>query len=128
MSVERFRYDDNRVLVVGGATGMGAAAAQLAGELGGEITVLDLVDVDYPVERSLQVDLADQASIDAALLDLDGPYDAVFSCAGVSDPHPEIMKINFISQRCIIDALDADGRFVDGRFVTVGWHREAQWQ
>ena len=35
--IEQFRYDDKRVLVVGGATGMGAAAAKMAKELGAEI-------------------------------------------------------------------------------------------
>jgi len=39
--IEQFRYDDKRVLVVGGATGMGAAAAKMAKELGAEVVVLD---------------------------------------------------------------------------------------
>jgi NAD(P)-dependent dehydrogenase (short-subunit alcohol dehydrogenase family) len=131
MGAERFRYDGKRVLVVGGATGMGAAAAQLAGELGGELTVLDVVDVDYPVKRALRLDLADAASIDAALAELDGPYDAMFSCAGVSDPNPQIMKINFIGQRCIIDTLEADGRLGPGSAVAMissiggsGWRNQ----
>ncbi|HEY7105419.1 MAG TPA: SDR family oxidoreductase, partial [Acidimicrobiia bacterium] len=68
---------------------------------------------------------------DSALGELDGPYDAVFSCAGVSDPHPQLMKINFIGQRCIIDTLEADGRLADGGAVAmissiggVGWQSE----
>lgn len=32
--VDRLRYDGKRALVVGGATGMGAAAAKSAAELG----------------------------------------------------------------------------------------------
>jgi hypothetical protein len=39
--VSAFRYDGKRVLVVGGATGMGAAAAQTVSSLGGEVVVLD---------------------------------------------------------------------------------------
>ncbi|MET0628974.1 MAG: SDR family oxidoreductase [Acidimicrobiia bacterium] len=113
-----FGFDGKRVLVVGGATGMGAAAAQLASELGGEVTVLDIVDVDYPAKRALHVDLSDQASVDGALGQLDGPFEAVFSCAGIAGG-PPIMKINFISQRHIIDTLAADGRITRGSAVAM---------
>ncbi|HEX5586844.1 MAG TPA: SDR family oxidoreductase [Acidimicrobiia bacterium] len=117
MGAELFRYDGKRVLVVGGATGMGAAAAKLATELGGEVTVLDIVDVDYPA-KALHVDLSDKASVDAVLGQLDGPFEAVFSCAGIADG-PPIMKINFISQRHIIDTLAADGRITRGSAVAM---------
>jgi NAD(P)-dependent dehydrogenase (short-subunit alcohol dehydrogenase family) len=46
---ERFRYDGRRVLVVGGASGMGASAAQTAASLGAEVVVLDHAPVDYDV-------------------------------------------------------------------------------
>ncbi|MFI5046927.1 MAG: SDR family oxidoreductase [Acidimicrobiia bacterium] len=97
---------------------MGAAAAQLAIELGGEVTVLDVVDVDYPTKRSLHVDLADRESVDGALAELDGRYDAIFSCAGIADG-PPLMKINFISQRHIIDTMAADGRITRGSAVAM---------
>ena len=45
--VDRLRYDGKRALVVGGATGMGAAAAKSAAELGAEVIVLDYAPVDY---------------------------------------------------------------------------------
>ena len=38
---DAFRYDAKRVLVVGGATGMGAAAAELALDAGAEVVVMD---------------------------------------------------------------------------------------
>lgn len=65
--VDRLRYDGKRALVVGGATGMGAAAAKSAAELGAEVIVLDYAPVTYDVAKSIQVDLRDPASIDAAL-------------------------------------------------------------
>ena len=40
-----FRFDGKRVLVVGGATGMGAAAAELALDLGAEVVVMDRAEV-----------------------------------------------------------------------------------
>lgn len=109
MAAELFRYDGKRVLVIGGASGMGAAAAQAAAALGAEVTVLDVADVTYPVAASAKVDLRDRASVDAAIDGIDQPVDAVFSCAGVADGTPGIMLINFISQRHAIERLrDAD--------------------
>ena len=63
--IDRLRYDGKRALVVGGATGMGAAAAKSAGELGAEVIVLDYAPVKFDVAKAIQVDLRDPASIDA---------------------------------------------------------------
>lgn len=103
------RYDGKRVLVVGGATGMGAAAAQVVSALGGEVVVMDFAPVEFPVAQSIKVDLRDRADVDAALDQLTGPVQAVFSAAGVADGTPGIMKINFIAHRHIIERLVADG-------------------
>jgi NAD(P)-dependent dehydrogenase (short-subunit alcohol dehydrogenase family) len=111
--IDQFRYDGKRVLVVGGATGMGAAAAKASAELGAEVIVMDRAPVDYPVDQEITVDLSDQASIDAALEQLDGPVNAIFSAAGVADgpAGPQIlMRINFIGHRHLIERLLADGR------------------
>jgi NAD(P)-dependent dehydrogenase (short-subunit alcohol dehydrogenase family) len=119
MANDLFGYDDKRVLVVGGATGMGAAAAQIAQRRGASIVVLDVADVTYPCQRTFRVDLADKASVDAVLAQLDGSFDSVFSCAGVADGSASLMKINFISQRYIIDTLFGDGRLADGGAVAM---------
>jgi NAD(P)-dependent dehydrogenase (short-subunit alcohol dehydrogenase family) len=116
MGSESFRFDGKRVLVVGGATGMGAAAAELAAELGGEISILDIAPVDYPAKTSLRVDLSDRGSVDAALGQLDGPFNVIFSCAGIADA-PGVMRINFISQRYILDTMVSDGRLGPGAAV-----------
>jgi NAD(P)-dependent dehydrogenase (short-subunit alcohol dehydrogenase family) len=42
---DKFRYDGKRALVVGGATGMGAATAELVQALGGEVVVMDYAPV-----------------------------------------------------------------------------------
>ena len=52
--IDRLRYDGKRALVVGGATGMGAAAAKSAAELGAEVIVLDYAPVNYDVAQSVQ--------------------------------------------------------------------------
>src|SRR5260221_14136575 len=74
-----FRYDGKRALVVGGATGMGAAAAQTVSALGGEVVVMDHAPVEFPVAEAIKVDLRDRAAIDAALDQVSGSVDAVFS-------------------------------------------------
>ena len=72
MGWEQFRYDGKRVLVSGGATGMGAAIATLVGELGGEVVVADVKPVGLPGVQSVHMDLRDRSSIDAALADIAG--------------------------------------------------------
>jgi NAD(P)-dependent dehydrogenase (short-subunit alcohol dehydrogenase family) len=106
--IEQFRYDNKRVLVVGGATGMGAAAAKMAKELGAEVVVLDYAPVSYPVDQALTVDLRDPASIDSAIKEVGGSVNAIFSAAGVADG-PDLMRINFIGHRHLIERmLNAD--------------------
>jgi NAD(P)-dependent dehydrogenase (short-subunit alcohol dehydrogenase family) len=107
--IEAFRYDGKRALVVGGATGMGAAAAQTVGALGAEVVVLDYAPVEFPVAKSVQVDLRDREAVDAALDEVGGPVHALFSAAGVADGTPGLMRINFIAHRHIISRLVDEG-------------------
>ena len=125
--IEQFRYDGKRVLVVGGATGMGAAAAQTATALGAVVVVMDYAPVTYEVARSVQVDLADRSSIDSALDQVDGPIHAIFSAAGVADG-PKLMRVNFIGHRHLIETMLADGRLPRGSAICfissvggIGW-------
>ena len=115
--VSTFRYDGKRALVVGGATGMGAAAAKTVGALGGEVVVMDHAPIEYPVAEAIKVDLRDRAAIDNALEQVSEPVDALFCAAGVADGTPGVMKINFISHRHIVDRLIADGRVGRGAAI-----------
>ncbi|MGE3835584.1 MAG: SDR family oxidoreductase [Acidimicrobiia bacterium] len=99
-----YRYDGKRVLVVGGATGMGAAAARIAADLGAEVVVLDHAPVEFDVAKAVKVDLRDRAGVDAALDEVGGRVDALFSAAGIADG-AGVMKINFIAHRHIVDRL-----------------------
>ena len=119
MGMDAFRFDGKRVLVVGGATGMGAAAAQTAIDLGGEVIVMDVAEVKFPVAQTIKVDLRDRASVDAAAAQVAGPIDAVFSCAGVADGTPGIMLINFIAQRHLIERLRDDGKLARGGAIAM---------
>lgn len=107
MPADAFRYDGKRALVVGGATGMGAATAELLQDAGAEVVVMDFADVKLSGVKAIHVNLADAASIDAAVDECGGRVDALFSCAGVADGTPGIERINFIGHRHLIDRLRA---------------------
>lgn len=106
---DAFSYRGKRAVVVGGATGMGAATARLVLDAGAEVVVMDRSDVDLAGAKVIRVDLAERDSIDAAVDECGGPVDALFCCAGVADGTPGIERINFIGHRHLIDRmLDAD--------------------
>lgn len=122
-----FRYENKRALVVGGATGMGAAAAQRAAALGAEVIVMDHVDVAYPVARAIKVDLRDRASVDAAIDEVGGPVDALFPAAGIADG-PALMRVNFIAHRHLVERMLAEGTLRRGAAICfissvagIGW-------
>jgi NAD(P)-dependent dehydrogenase (short-subunit alcohol dehydrogenase family) len=112
-----FRYDGKRVLVVGGATGMGAAAAQLVQDAGAEVVVMDFAEITLPGAKSIHVDLADRSSIDTAVGECGGPVDVLMSCAGVADGTPGIERINFIGHRHLIDCLVEGGMMAPGSSI-----------
>jgi NAD(P)-dependent dehydrogenase (short-subunit alcohol dehydrogenase family) len=106
---DAFRYDGKRALVVGGATGMGAAVAEVIRDAGADVVVMDRAPVEIDGVTSIHLDLADKASIEAAVDECGGPVHALFSCAGVADGTPGIEKINFLGHRLMIERmLDAD--------------------
>jgi NAD(P)-dependent dehydrogenase (short-subunit alcohol dehydrogenase family) len=102
---DAFRFDGKRALVVGGASGMGAATASVVQDAGAEVVVLDFADVTQPGVKAVHVNLAERESIDAALDACGGTVDTLFSCAGVADGTPGIERINFIGHRYLIDRL-----------------------
>jgi NAD(P)-dependent dehydrogenase (short-subunit alcohol dehydrogenase family) len=114
--IQAFRYDGKRALVVGGATGMGAAAARTVANLGGEVIVMDYAPIEFPVAQAIKVDLRDLSDVNAALGQVDGPIHALFSAAGVADG-PNLMKINFIGHRHIIETMIDDGRLGRGSAI-----------
>jgi NAD(P)-dependent dehydrogenase (short-subunit alcohol dehydrogenase family) len=113
---ELFRYDGKRALVVGGATGMGAAAAKRAAALGAEVVVMDHAAVEYPVADAIKVDLKDRAAVDAAIDQVGRPIDAIFSAAGIADG-PGVMRVNFIAHRHLIERMLAEGTLRRGSAV-----------
>ena len=129
---DAFRYDGKRVLVVGGATGMGAASAELARDAGGEVVVMDFAEVNLTGVKAIHINLADKASIDSAVDECGGPVHALMNCAGVADGTPGIEKINFAGHRHLIERMLAGAMLPRGSaigFISsaagLGW--EASW-
>jgi NAD(P)-dependent dehydrogenase (short-subunit alcohol dehydrogenase family) len=114
---DAFRFDGKRVVVVGGATGMGAAAAELARDAGGEVVVMDFAEVTLDGVKAIHVNLGDKASIEQATDECGGPVDALLSCAGVADGTPGIEKINFVGHRHMIDRMLAAGSLRRGSAI-----------
>src|SRR5262245_19666262 len=111
---DAYSYKGKRALVVGGATGMGAAVAELAVDAGAEVVVMDRAEVTLPGVKAISLDLSDKASIEAAVDECGGPVHALFSCAGVADGTPGIERINFIGHRHLIE------RMLDGGMLPRG--------
>jgi NAD(P)-dependent dehydrogenase (short-subunit alcohol dehydrogenase family) len=114
---DAFRYDGKRALVVGGASGMGAATAELVQDAGAEVVVMDFAEVTLSGVKAVHLDLADAASIDAAVDECGGHVDALFACAGVADGTPGIERINFIGHRHLIDRLLAKRMLTRGSSI-----------
>ena len=114
---DKFSYHNKRVLVVGGATGMGAAAAELARDAGAEVVVMDRGKIALAGVQALYVDMSNKESIDGALIECGGKIDALFSCAGVADGTPGIERINFIGHRYMIDRMFASNMFNQGAAI-----------
>lgn len=116
---DAFSYDGKRALVVGGATGMGAATAEVVRDAGAEVVVMDRAEIGIDGVRSIALDLSDKASIEAAVDACGGPVDAVFSCAGVADGTPGIEKVNFVGHRHLVNLLLADDLLPRGSAIAM---------
>jgi len=76
-------FDQKRVLLTGGSSGIGEQCARKLLEQGADVTVLDrnpcLVDgVEFH-----QIDMTDRAAVTALVDGLDGPFDALLNVAGL---------------------------------------------
>jgi len=114
---DAFRYDGKRALVVGGATGMGAAVAELVQDAGAEVVVMDRAPVSLAGAKSIHLDLSDRSSIEQAVDECGGPVHALFSCAGVADGTPGIERINFIGHRHLIERMVGKGMLPRGAAI-----------
>jgi NAD(P)-dependent dehydrogenase (short-subunit alcohol dehydrogenase family) len=103
-----FRYDGHRVVVTGGAKGIGAALLVRLAEMGAPpVTVIDLEQPDGPHDRFIAADLSDPVQVDGALAQVEGPVSALFNNAGVADTSPRgtVFAVNFLALRRLTAGL-----------------------
>jgi len=103
-----FDYTGKRVVVTGGATGIGAALIDLLRQHDVEhITVLDIKEPTASVDSFIRTDLSDPASVDAAIAALTGRIDVLFSNAGVAANAGvrTCMAVNVAASRRLADGL-----------------------
>ena len=100
-------YAGQRVVVTGAASGIGAALAQRLVDAGAEVTSLDRNAPEVAVATHVKVDLADVASLDAALEQLDDGYAALFNVAGVpgTAPAATVLAVNTLAVRHLAEAF-----------------------
>ncbi|HVA42420.1 MAG TPA: SDR family oxidoreductase [Acidimicrobiales bacterium] len=103
-------YKGRRVVVTGSASGMGEATARLLLELGASVTGLDLRPTDIEGVTSIEVDLRQPDSIEAAAAAITAPIDGFFNCAGLPGPpfsDLDVMLVNFVGGRQLIETVVA---------------------
>ncbi|GAB2958870.1 SDR family oxidoreductase [Amycolatopsis acidiphila] len=120
-----------KVLITGGASGLGAAAVAAVAEAGGQPLVLDLkppaADVPY-----VSVDLTDTAATEKAVAEIAetaGGLDAVFTAAGIDTPGTldsvsttdweRVVKVNLLGTAAVIRAALPYLKRSHGKVVTV---------
>ena len=98
----QFDYSGQRVVVTGGATGIGAALVELLKTMGSpSITVIDLKQPTADVDAFVEANLGVEASVDAAIEAITGQVDVLFNNAGVAATQPPltVMSVNYLAPR-----------------------------
>ena len=107
-----------RCVVTGAASGIGEEVARQLIAGGASVTALDLKAPAEPVDRFVECDLADPASIDRAVGELGSGWDVLCNVAGVPGTAPAglVMKVNFLGLRHLteqfFDRLNPGGAIV----------------
>jgi NAD(P)-dependent dehydrogenase (short-subunit alcohol dehydrogenase family) len=103
-----FSYENKRVVVTGGATGVGAGLLDVLAEQGAaHVTVLDLKEPTGPHTTFMQCDLSDEVAVTAAVAAIDGPVNVLFNNAGVADTMPPatVISVNYLALRTLSEGL-----------------------
>jgi NAD(P)-dependent dehydrogenase (short-subunit alcohol dehydrogenase family) len=103
---DRSRYDGLRSVVVGCATGMGAATAAIVRLLGGEVHGVDHVQPEAELDGFTLCDLRRADAVDDLVAGL-GRVDRLFYCAGLPQTHPplDVMRVNFCAMRAVVEGV-----------------------
>ena len=103
-----FGYADKKVVLTGGASGVGAAAVEMIAELGcTDLTVLDIMEPTGPATQFIPTDMSDPDSVDAAVAEIGEGVDVLFNNAGVAGVHATgfVMAVNCFGLRRLTEGL-----------------------
>jgi NAD(P)-dependent dehydrogenase (short-subunit alcohol dehydrogenase family) len=133
LNLDGLGYRGKTVVVTGGASGMGEAAARLLGELGAKVHIVDIQRPKIACENFHQCDLSnfDQVRSTAAALKAIAPIHFLFPCAGLP---PQIkgplycMRVNYVGTRLLVEQLlpslaDGAGIALISSDAAMGWQR-----
>lgn len=101
-------YEGKSVVVSGAASGMGQAAAQILVDLGANVTALDVKPITVGAARTLSLDLREANAIEQVVSEIEGPVDALLSCAGLPGPpfsELDTMLVNFVGARHLVEHM-----------------------
>jgi NAD(P)-dependent dehydrogenase (short-subunit alcohol dehydrogenase family) len=103
-----YSYAGKRVVVTGGASGVGAALLDVLAELDvAHVTVVDVREPDGPHDVFRAVDLADESAVESLAAAIPGPVHALFNNAGLADTSPPhtVVAVNFLALRQLSESL-----------------------
>ncbi|MEM7799187.1 MAG: coniferyl-alcohol dehydrogenase [Chloroflexota bacterium] len=123
-------FEGKTFVVTGSTRGLGAETARMLKDGGARIIGMDKNESTEFVDRYVPLDLADAASIEAAVAEIDEPIHGLCNIAGVAPtlPPPLVLKINFTGTRRLTDTLTS--KMADGASIVniasgtgLGWPR-----
>lgn len=100
-------FTNKTIVITGASSGIGAETARLARFMGATVIGLDRNDPMISLDGFVKVDMADAASIDAAVALLPEQIDAVVNAAGISGlaDRDLVAKVNYLGLRHLTEAL-----------------------
>jgi NAD(P)-dependent dehydrogenase (short-subunit alcohol dehydrogenase family) len=101
------RFAGRRYVVTGAASGIGHAVAEKLLAAGAVVYSLDRNTPAAAVHHHIRVDLADVASIDKAIAELDGEFDGLLNIAGLpgTAPAQTVLAVNALAARHLTESL-----------------------
>lgn len=112
-------FSGKRYILTGAASGIGHVVAERLLADGATVYSLDRNEPTAKVDKHIPVDLSDVDSIDKAITELDGEFDALLNVAGVpgTAPADTVVAVNTLAVRHLTEALF--GQIVEGGSIVV---------